>query len=328
MKKLRLMILLCLALLLAGCGGSTAQTTEAAVPQSPAAPAESRQTAETEETRGINIRDYRITLITMDSIDQHWADLRAGAEKAAEELGLTVTCLAPETKNDEAQIRLVHQAVEEGCDALVIAANDPETISDALAQAVEAGVKLIYVDSPAEVPAEATFCTDNYAAGETAGETMLSELTNRGITSGKIGILNVNADTASSNAREEGFRNALKGTDFELLDTRYSDGDTIKAQYQAAVFLSQQVVGLFACNEGSTAGAGVAVRNANAHIVCVGFDRSEEILYLIDEGCLYATMTQNAQIMGYEGIRAAVAALNGEDLGGVVIDTGVSVLAG
>ena len=30
--------------------------------------------------------------------------------------------------------------------------------------------------------------------------------------------------------------------------------------------------------------------------------------------------------MGYEGVKAAVAALNGESLGGAVTDTGVSVL--
>jgi ribose transport system substrate-binding protein len=30
--------------------------------------------------------------------------------------------------------------------------------------------------------------------------------------------------------------------------------------------------------------------------------------------------------MGYEGVKAAVAAVNGEALGGTVVDTGVSVL--
>ena len=38
------------------------------------------------------------------------------------------------------------------------------------------------------------------------------------------------------------------------------------------------------------------------------------------------TMAQNPDVMGYEGVKAAVAALNGENLGGAVTDTGVSVL--
>ena len=36
-------------------------------------------------------------------------------------------------------------------------------------------------------------------------------------------------------------------------------------------------------------------------------------------------MAQNPDVMGYEGVKAAVAALNGENLGGAVTDTGVSV---
>ena len=37
-------------------------------------------------------------------------------------------------------------------------------------------------------------------------------------------------------------------------------------------------------------------------------------------------MAQNPNVMGYEGVKAAVDALNGSSLGGAVTDTGVSVL--
>ena len=50
------------------------------------------------------------------------------------------------------------------------------------------------------------------------------------------------------------------------------------------------------------------------------------ILGLIGDGHLLATMAQNPDIMGYEGVKAAVAAIGGESLGGAVTDTGVSVL--
>ena len=39
---------------------------------------------------------------------------------------------------------------------------------------------------------------------------MLKALTDKGITSGKIGIVNVNAATASCVARENGFRSAFR----------------------------------------------------------------------------------------------------------------------
>ena len=39
-----------------------------------------------------------------------------------------------------------------------------------------------------------------------------------------------------------------------------------------------------------------------------------------------AAITQNPDVMGYEGVKAAVRVLNGEDLKGLVVDTGVNVI--
>ena len=269
---------------------------------------------------------YKIALITMDSIDQHWITLKEGAEKAAAELGVELTFMAPNTKDDALQIEQVNNAVSAGNKAIIVAANGPDAISSALKEAEAAGVKIIYVDSPANVEAEATFSTDNTAAGKTAGETMLDALTEKGVTSGKIGIVNVNAATASCVARENGFRSAFEGTGFELLETQYGEGDAAKSQSIAENYITQGVVGIFGCNEGSTNGAGNAVKAAGADVVCVGFDKSDAILGLIDDGYILATMAQNPDVMGYEGVKAAVAALKGENLGGAVTDTGVSVL--
>ena len=269
----------------------------------------------------------KIALITMDSIDQHWVTLNEGAQKAAAELGATVTFMAPNTKDDAQQIEQVNNAVAGGYQAIIVAANGPDAISSALKEAAAQGVKLIYVDSPANVEAEATFSTDNTAAGKTAGETMIAELEKRGVTEGKIGIINVNAATASCVMREEGFRSAFEGTAFELLETQYGEGDAAKSQTIAENYVIQGVVGIFGCNEGSTTGAGNAIKASGSDaIVGVGFDKSDAILGLIQDGYLLATMAQNPDVMGYEGVKAAVAALNGESLGGAVTDTGVSVL--
>ena len=270
--------------------------------------------------------NYKIALITMDSIDQHWITLKEGAEKVAKDLGVDLVFMAPNTKDDAQQIEQVNNAVASGCQAIIVAANGPDAISSALKEAESAGVKIVYVDSPANVPGEATFSTDNTAAGKTAGETMLKALTDKGVTSGKIGIVNVNAATASCVARETGFRSAFEGTGFELLETQYGEGDAAKSQGIAENYITQGVVGIFGCNEGSTNGAGNAVKAAGADVVCVGFDKSDAIMGLISDGYILATMAQNPDVMGAEGVKAAVAALNGENLGGAVTDTGVSVL--
>lgn len=270
--------------------------------------------------------NYKIALITMDSIDQHWVTLNEGAQRAAEELGVTVDFQAPNTKDDALQIESVNNAVSGGYDAIIVAANGPEAISSSLEEAKAAGLRLVYVDSPANVAAEATFSTDNKAAGKTAGEEMHKALTAAGLTEGKIGIVNVNAATDSCVKREEGFREAFAGTDFELLETAFCDGDAAKSQAAAEDFITQGVVGIFGANEGSTVGAGNAIKGAGKAVIGVGFDKSDAILNLVAEGHLLATMAQNPDVMGYEGVKAAVSALKGEKLGGKVIDTGVSIL--
>lgn len=270
--------------------------------------------------------DTLIALITMDSIDQHWITLNEGAQKAAAELGVTVDFMSPNVKDDAQQIECVNNAVSKGAKAIVVAANGPDAISGSLEEAKAAGVKIVYVDSPAVVEAEATFSTNNEAAGFTAGQELLKALADAGITEGSVGIINVNAATDSCVQREKGFRAAFEGSAFTILETQYGEGDAAKSQTIAENYITQGVVGIFGANEGSTTGAGNAIKASGAKIVGVGFDKSDAILGLIEDGYLLATMAQNPDVMGYEGVKAAVAAINGESLGGAVTDTGVSVL--
>ena len=270
--------------------------------------------------------DISVILITMDSIDQHWVSVDAGAQKAAEELGVTYQWMAPDKKDDAQQIERVNNAIAAGADAIVIAANGPDAVTAALEEAQAEGIKIVYVDSPANLEAEATFSTDNEAAGKLAGEEMLKELEAQGITEGSIGIVNVNASTDSALKREAGFRSAFEGTDFELLETQYGEGDAAKSQDIADNYITQGVVGIFGTNEGSTVGVGNAIKGAGGGVIGVGFDKSDAILSLIEDGSLLCAMAQNPDVMGYEGVKAAVAAVKGEEISETNVDTGVSVL--
>ena len=314
MKKKILAMLCCMTMIaaaLTGCGNK-AESTEQATADDGGASAGS---------------DTKIALITMDSVDQHWIGLNEGAQKAAQELGVEVTFMSPNVKDDAQQIECINNAVAGGYSAIVVAANGPDAVSSALKEAISAGIKIIYVDSPANVDAEATFSTDNRAAGKTAGEEMLKALEAAGVTSGDIGIVNINAATNSTVMREEGFREAFEGSAYNLLETQYGEGDAAKSQAIAENYITQGVVGIFGCNEGATTGTGNAIKaSGNSDIIGVGFDKSDAILGLVTDGYLLCTMAQNPDVMGYEGIKAAVAALGGEDLGGAVTDTGVSVL--
>lgn len=310
MKRKLFSGILCVAMvatMLVGCGDKT------------------EKTSQTNAKAGAD--SYKVYLITMDQMDQHWVNVDAGCQKAAKELGnVEYKWLAPDVKDDAKQIECINNAVADEADAILLAANGPDAVTAALEEAVAAGVKIVYVDSAADFEGEATFSTDNEAAGKKAGEEMLKGLQAAGVTSGKIGVINVNAATVSCVARETGFRAAFKGSKFELLETQYGEGDAAKSKDIAANYITSGCVGIFGANEGSTTGIGNANQEEGGEVIGVGFDKSDTVLSLIKEGNLLATMAQNPDVMGYEGLKAAVEALGGKDLGGAVTDTGVSVV--
>ena len=271
--------------------------------------------------------DYKIAVITMDSVDEHWVSLKEGAEEEAKADDVTVDFMAPDVKDDAKQIECINNAVAGGYDALMVAANSEDAVSGALQEAIDAGMKLVYVDSPANVEAEATFSTDNKAAGKTAGEEMIKALEDKGVKDGSIGIVNINNSTNTAIQREAGFREAFEGTDYELLETQFCEGDAAKAQTIAENYITEGVVGIYGTNEGASTGVGNAIKASGSdEIIGVGFDKSDTLKGLIEDGYLVCTMAQNPDQMGKLGVQACIKALNGEDLGGEVTDTGVSVL--
>lgn len=277
--------------------------------------------------------EFNVYLITMDLMDQHWVNVDAGAKAAVEELakeGVTIkyTWDAPtQGKSDAAQIESINNAYANNAQAILLASNGPDTQVATIEQYQAEGVKFIYVDSPANTEAFQTLATDNKEAGRLAGETMLNKLTEDGVTEGKIGIVNVNSSTMSTQLREEGFRAAFEGTKFELLETQYGEGQVAASQTIAENYITQGVVGIFGCNEGSTTGTGNAIKEAGKPVVGVGFDQSDAILGLVAEGALLATMAQNPYVMGYQGVLSAASILQGKDIvGDKNYDTGVTVV--
>lgn len=298
--------------LMSGCGAKEAQTT-------------SDTPAKAEEGS-----TYKVYLITMDQMDQYWANIDKGCQQAVTELagqGITVEYKwsAPDKKDDAQQIEKINNAVADGAQAILLAANGPTAVNASLKEAQEAGVKIIYVDSPADFEAVRTLSTNNEAAGQTAGETLIAALKEKGVTSGDIGIISVNTSTDSTMKRETGFRKAFEGTGFNLLETQYCEGEAAQSQNAASNFLAQGCVGLYGCNEGSTVGVGNAIKEAGGEVLGVGFDTSDAILELISQGYLIGAMAQNPSTMGYEGINTAINAIQGAETG-EDMDTGVTVV--
>ena len=327
MKRLKVVPLVLSAVLafsLAACGSGSNEASQSSSSTAAIASSTTSAASEASDTG----KNYKVFLITMDQMDQYWAGIDEGCKRAVAELGnVDYKWTAPDVKDDSKQIEMINNAVANGANAILVAANGPDAITSALKEADSKGVKVVYVDSPANFPALATLATNNEAAGKTAGEEMLKDLAAAGANSGKIGIISVNAATASTVAREKGFRSAFDGKEYTLLETQYCDGDAAKSKDAASNYITQGIVGIFGANEGSAVGAGNAIKESGKPIVGIGFDNSDSITGLLADGFLKATMVQNPSVMGYDGIKIAVGVLSGAAKGdGSVKDTGVSVV--
>lgn len=337
-KKVAVLCGLCLGMMLMGCGEKT--TPEIIMPDEPMASAVSEgkttdmaqekesgktDTAQKETTSG---NSYTVYLITMDLTDSYWQSIDKGCQAAAKEIGnITYKWIGPDSHDDALQSACVDEAVANGANAILIAANSADGVNDSLKAAADAGCKIVYVDSAASFDCVTALATDNEKAGQTAGETMLQDLKDSGIESGTIGIMGVTQDTASCVAREKGFREAFEGTGYTLADTVYMEDDAGKVASAVTDGIGDGYVGFFGSNEGTTVAIGDALKEAGAQSNVVGFDTSDAVLSLVSDGVIYATMQQNPEVMGHDGLEIAIQALEGAYTDtNTKTDTGVTVI--
>ena len=276
----------------------------------------------------------KVALITMDQMDEHWISVKQGADDRVAELNaegnnIEMVWLAPETKDNQQQIEKINAAVADNVNYILIAANDATSCNRALEEAIAAGIKIIYIDATATVPAEATYATDNRAGGVLAGEYMAKLLADNGVTEGTIGIVDAQAGVQSCQERYEGFASVFEGTAFELSERQYSDGDNMKAQELATTLINNGVIAIYGTNNGAANGAAAACKDAAANgnkVWMVGWDKSGSNLAHIEADDMQGFVAQNPYQMGYLAIGGVFDLESGKDLAGETVDTGSFII--
>lgn len=330
MKKilgLGLILILVLSIMV-GCG--TSQSSEAS------STAEQSQTSEetasqrnTETSAGDTSLVF--SLITMDSVNEYWLTMKAGAEAKAAELGVKLTFDSPVGTTDaQAQYNMVENAISNSVNAIMLAAVDADALASAVDKANEAGIPVIYVDAAASSENNlASFSTDNAAAGAIAAD----ELAKRINETGEVAIINAQQGVATCQKREQGFIEEMgkKYPNITIVDTLYSDGDTQKAMEQTQNLLSAHpdIVGIFAANESNTIGVaqGLTQLQKVGDVIVVGFDPSDTVKELIKDGSVACAMQQNPDVMGSEAVQTAYNYIvNGKTPEPKDVDTGVTVV--
>jgi ribose transport system substrate-binding protein len=256
-----------------------------------------------------------IPLISKGFQHQFWQAVKAGADKAAAELGVEVTFEGPDTEAQvDRQIDMLSAALAKNPAAIGFAALDSQAAIPLLKQAQEAGIPVIAFDSgvDSDIPA-ATASTDNLAAAALAADTM-AELIGG---AGKVALVVHDQTSRTGIDRRDGFVNqiAAKYPDIEIVDIQYGAGDQLQSTEIAKAILTAHpdLKGMFGANEGSAIGVVNAKKETGrADLVVIGYDSGAAQKAAIMDGTMAGAITQNPVGIGYETVKAAVAASKGE----------------
>lgn len=256
---------------------------------------------------------------------QFWQAVKQGADQAAEEFGVKVTFEGPESEAQvDKQIEMLRAAIDKKPDAIGFAALDSKAATSLLEEADGNGVPIIAFDSgvDSDIPL-GTASTDNKAASALAADKMAEAIGEEG----KIALIVHDQTSVTGVDRRDGFKEQIESQypNIEIVDIQYGGGDHLKSTDLAKAILSAHpdLKGIFGSNEGSAIGIVNAVRelNKDGDLVIVGFDSGKAQIDAIKEGIMIGAVTQNPVGIGYETVKAAVAALNGESVE-KLIDTG------
>lgn len=255
-----------------------------------------------------------IPLISKGFQHQFWQAVKAGADKAGAELGVEVTFEGPDNESQvDKQIDMLAAALAKKPAAIGFAALDSQAAIPLLKQAQDANIPVIAFDSgvDSDIPL-ATASTDNIAAAALAAD-KLAELIGD---AGKVAVVAHDQTSRTGVDRRDGFVNRMKEAhpNVEIVTIEYGGGDHLKSTEitKAILTANPDIKGIFGTNEGSAIGVVNGVRESGAKVVVVGYDSGKAQKDAIRDGVMAGAITQNPVGIGYETVKAAVAAAKGE----------------
>lgn len=277
-----------------------------------------------------------IAVIPKGTTHEFWKSVHAGAVKAASEAeGVEVVWQGPLKEDDRnGQQDVVRAHVTKKTDAIVLAPLDSRALRAPVIAANKAKIPVVIIDSEIQregVELVSFVATDNEKGGELAGEELARLIGGKG----NVVLLRYAVGSASTEAREKGFLTAMaRHPEIKLVsDNQYAGATAEEALSKAGSLLTslkdQQVDGIFCPNESSTFGMlrALQAKGLAGKVKFVGFDASAKLIEALKAGEINALSVQNPFNMGYEGVKAAIAALDGKPVE-PRIDTGVTLVTG
>lgn len=240
-------------------------------------------------------------------VQPFWKSLQAGAEQAAKELQVGLYIRGPDREDGvEAQRKVIDLIVQRGCRALVIAPVSTAIGAEA-ARLKGLGIPTLYIDRDmGGADVLAVVGTDNYHAGQLAGQYLRRLLGEQG----RVALVRYAPGVVSTSAREQGFIDALHGSGVEVVSNHYlgADEQTLLAN------LAGPLDAVFAPSGRTTAIVYATLKRHDrlGTIKLLGFDRNATLTAALRRGEVAGLFLQQPYQMGYRAVTMAVQAMQGQ----------------
>ena len=288
--------------------------------------------------------DTTVTFLPKNLGNPYFDTSDAGGEEAVEEFGGTFEEVGPQEASPDAQVQYINTAAQQGVSALVVSANDPKAICDAVNEARDAGTKVVTFDSDTSEDCRDLYV--NQASAEGIAKSQVDLVAEQIGGAGKVAILSASANATNQNAWIELMEQEIADNhpDIELVDTVYGDDDD-QTSFDKTAALLQSHPDLKGIISPTTVGIAAAARylsdsSAKGKVALTGLGTPNQMREYVENGTVEAFALWNPGDLGYLAAYAAKALVDGDiegkagdtfeagRLGEYTVEEGGSVLLG
>lgn len=256
-----------------------------------------------------------ITFLPKNLGNPYFETSNKGGEEAIKEFGGTFEQVGPSEATPTSQVQYIQTAAQQGVGGLVISANDPSAICDALDEARSAGVKVVTFDSDTDAKCRDLFI--NQATAEGIAKVQVDLVAKQIGDAGQVAVLSAAANATNQNAWIELMKKdfAADHPNIELVDVVYGDDDD-QTSFDRTAALLQTYPNLKGIVSPTTVGIAAAGRYLSTSeykgkVALTGLGTPNQLREYVQDGTITSFALWNPADLGYLSAYATKALIDG-----------------